>query len=110
VYLGLLFQKYGTDTTELAELIDNMNKRYIILNQDHWKMKEEHPTLSGPHMHQFCEELHELESDLFSYNRSTNHGAKMILKQEITQEIWDEFVVKIKWCEGIEYTTVSSFI
>jgi hypothetical protein len=60
-------------------------------------------------MHQLCKELHELETDLFSYNRIVNHGAKMILRHEITQEIWDEFVAKIKWCEGVEYTTVSSF-
>jgi len=109
VYLGLLFQKCGKDTAELVALIDNLNKRYIILNQDHWKMKGNHPTLSGPDMHQLCKELHELETDLFSYNRIVNHGAKMILRHEITQEIWDEFVAKIKWCEGVEYTTVSSF-
>lgn len=110
VYLGLLLHKHGKDTAELIELIDNLNKRYIILNQDYWKMKEKHPTLSGPDMHQFCKELHELENDLFSYNSNINHGAKRILKQEITQDIWDEFTAKIKWCEGIEYTTVSSFI
>lgn len=110
VYLGLLLQKHGNDTAELVSLIDSLNKRYIILNQDFWKMKEEHPTLSGPTMHQLCAELHELENDLFSYNRHVNHGAKMILKQEITQEIWDEFVAKIQWCNGIEYETRSSFI
>ncbi|MFM2340117.1 MAG: hypothetical protein RLZZ360_753 [Candidatus Parcubacteria bacterium] len=109
VYLGLLFQKYCKDTVELVELIDNLNKRYIILNQDYWKMKKEHPTLSGPTMHQLCLELHELENDLFSYNRNVNHGAKMILKHEITQEIWDEFVAKIEWCKDIKYETRSSF-
>lgn len=108
VYLGLLFQKYKKDTTELVELIDSLNKRYIILNQDHWKMKKEHPTLSGPDMHQLCQELHELENDLFSYNSNVNHGAKMILKHEVTQEIWDEFVAKIEWCKGIKYETRSS--
>lgn len=110
VYLGLLFQKYDRDTTELVELIDSLNKRYIILNQDFWKMKEEHPTLSGPTVQQLCAELHELENDLFSYNRCTNHGAKMILKHEITQEVWDEFVAKIEWCKDIKYETRSSFI
>lgn len=109
VYLGLLFQKYEKDSADLVELIDNLNKRYIILNQDYWKMKKEHPTLSGPTMHQLCVELHELENDLFSYNRSVNHGAKMILKHEITQEVWDEFVAKIEWCKGIKYETRSSF-
>lgn len=109
VHLGLLFQKYEKETTELVTLIDSLNKRYIILNQDFWKMKEEHPTLSGPTMHQLCAELHELENDLFSYNRHINHGAKMILKQEITQQVWDEFVAKIEWCKDIKYETRSSF-
>ena len=68
-------------------------------------MKKEHPTLSGPDMHQLCQELHELENDLFSYNSNVNHGAKMILKHEVTQEIWDEFVAKIEWCKGIKYET-----
>jgi hypothetical protein len=109
VYLGLLFEKYGKDTSELVGLIDNLNKRYIILNQDYWKMKKEHPTLSGPDMHQLCLELHELENDLFSYNRYVNHGTKIILKQEITKEVWDKFMSKIEWCKDIKYETRSSF-
>jgi hypothetical protein len=108
VYLGLLFQKHGKDTTELVELIDSLNKQYLVLNQDHWKMKKEHPNLMGPDQHQLCKELHELENDLFSYNSYINHGAKMILKREITQEVWDEFVAKIEWCKGIKYETRSS--
>jgi hypothetical protein len=31
VYLGLLFQKHGKKTAELVELIDNLNKRYIMV-------------------------------------------------------------------------------
>jgi hypothetical protein len=109
VYLGLLLQKHGKDTTQLLALIEDLNKRYLLLNQDYLKMKEKMPNLVGPNMHQLCRELHELENDLFSYNSYINHGPRMIIKEEITQETWDDFVSQIKWCKDVKYKSVSSF-
>ncbi len=106
VHLGLVLHKYGKDVTSLVGLIEYLNKKYLILNQTYFKFKEQNPDLMGPNTYQLCKELHELEEDLFSYNSGMMHGAKMILRSEISKEVWDEFTAKIKYCEGVTYTTV----
>jgi hypothetical protein len=107
--LGLLLTKYNLDTTELVKLIDDLNKKYLVLNKEYFDLKSKTPNLMGPDEYQLCKEIHDLENDLFSYNSGMAMGIKQLLRQEITKDIWDRFIAQIKYCEGIEYTTVSSF-
>ncbi len=53
--------------------------------------------------------IDDLKNDLFSYNSGMMMDIKDLLKNEITKEIWDSFIGQIKYCEGIEYVTVSRF-
>ena len=107
--LGLILTKYDLDTTELVKLIDDLNKKYLVLNKEYFDLKSKTPNLMGPDEYQLCKEIHDLENDLFSYNSGMAMGIKQLLRQEITKDIWDRFIAQIKYCEGIEYTTVSSF-
>ena len=107
--LGLILTKYNLDTTELVKLIDDLNKKYLVLNKEYFDLKLNTPNLMGPDEYQLCKEIHDLENDLFSYNSGMAMGIKQLLRQEITKDIWDRFIVQIKYCEGIEYTTVRSF-
>lgn len=107
--LGLILTKYNLDTTELVKLIDDLNKKYLVLNKEYFDLKSKTPNLMGPDEYQLCKEIHDLENDLFSYNSGMAMGIKQLLRQEITKDIWDRFIAQIKYCEGIEYTTVSSF-
>ncbi len=59
--------------------------------------------------YQLCKEIYDLENDLFSYNSGMVMGIKQILKQEIDKSNWDDFIGKIKHCEGVEYKTISRF-
>lgn len=108
IFLGLILQKHNKSTDEIVALIEMLNARYLHLNKDHFKMKEEIPNLMGPNKHQLCLEIHELEDFLFSYRSSMGHGAKAIIRSEITREVWDAFIPKIQYCKGIEYETVRS--
>src|SRR3989344_1977617 len=107
--LGLILTKYDLDTTELVKLIDDLNKKYLVLNKEYFDLKSKTPNLMGPDEYQLCKEIHDLENDLFSYNSGMAMGIKQLLKQEITKDIWDRFIAQIKYCEGVEYTTVRGF-
>jgi hypothetical protein len=109
IHLGLILTKYDLDTAELVKLIDDLNKKYLLLNKEYFDLKQNTPNLMGPDEHQLCEEIHNLKNDLFSYNGGTIIGTKQLLKQEITKDIWDRFTAQIKYCEGIKYRTVSYF-
>ena len=107
--LGLILTKYNLDTTELVRIIDDLNKKYLVLNKEYFELKSKTPNLMGPDEYQLCKEIHDLENDLFSYNSGMAMGIKQLLKQEITKDIWDRFIAQIKYCEGVEYTTVRGF-
>lgn len=109
IHLGLILTKYDLDTTELVKLIDDLNKKYLELNKEYFDLKSKTPNLMGPDEYQLCKEIHDLENDLFSYNSGMAMGIKQLLRQEITKDIWDRFIAQIKYCEGIEYTTIRSF-
>ncbi|MBT9150565.1 MAG: hypothetical protein DDT40_00737 [candidate division WS2 bacterium] len=107
--LGLILTKYNLDTTKLVNLIDDLNKKYLVLNKEYFDLKSKTPNLMGPDEYQLCKEIHDLENDLFSYNSGMAMGIKQLLRQEITKDIWDRFIAQIKYCEGVEYTTVRGF-
>ncbi len=109
INLGLILTKYNLDTTELVKLIDDLNKKYLVLNKEYFDLKRKTPNLMGPDEYQLCKEIHDLENDLFSYTSGMVMGIKQLLKQEITKDVWGRFIVQIKYCEGIEYTTIRSF-
>ncbi len=109
IYLGLILTKYNIDTTELIKLIDELNKKYLVLNKEYFEVKSKEPNLMGPNEYQLCKEIDDLKNDLFSYNSGMMMDIKDLLKNEITKEIWDSFIGQIKYCEGIEYVTVSRF-
>ena len=109
IHLGLVLTKYDLDTTEIVKLIDELNKKYLVLNKEYFDLKSKTPNLMGPDEYQLCKEIHDLENDLFSYSSGMAMGIKQLLRQEITKDIWDRFIAQIKYCEGIEYTTVSHF-
>ncbi|MFW6172820.1 MAG: hypothetical protein ACOC5T_03675 [Elusimicrobiota bacterium] len=109
VYLGLFLNKHKRTEQEegIITKIDELNKKYLDLNKEFFKLKKKKENLMGPDEYQLCKELHDLENDLFSYDRSHMMGIKGILKGEITKEEWDNFVKKIEHCKYIEYKTES---
>jgi hypothetical protein len=109
LYIGLILTKYKIDTTDIISLIDELNKKYLVLNKDYFELKSKEPGLMGPDEYQLCKEIHDLENDLFSYNSGMLMDVKALLKSEITKDIWNSFISKIKYCEGVEYKTVRSF-
>jgi len=109
IQLGLILTKYNLDTSELVKTIDDLNKKYLALNKEYFDLKQKTPNLMGPDEYQLCKEIHDLENDIFSYNSGMVMGIKQLLKEEITKEIWQRFIEQIKYCEGVEYTTVRSF-
>ncbi len=109
ICLGLVLNKYKIDDGEIVKIIDELNKKYLLLNKDYFDLKLKEPNLMGPDEYQLCKEIHDLENDLFSYNSGMRMDIKSILKEEITREIWDDFIGKIKHCEGVEYTTTHGF-
>ncbi|MDO8658487.1 MAG: hypothetical protein Q7K55_07125 [Candidatus Levybacteria bacterium] len=105
ICLGLIMAKHNLDTTEIIKLIDELNKKYLVLNKEYFELKSKEPNLMGPDEYQLCKEIHDLENDLFSYNSGMRMGIKDFLSREVTKEIWDSLVGQIKYCEGIEYQT-----
>jgi len=109
IYVGLILNKYKVDVDNVIRLIDELNKKYLKVNKDYFKLKKKEPNLMGPDKYQLCKEIFDLENNLFSYNNGMVMGIKLILKQEITKDIWDDFISKIKHCEGVEYKILSKF-
>lgn len=109
LYIGLILTKHNIDTAEIIKLIDELNKKYLVLNKEYFDLKSKEPNLMGPDEYQLCKEIHDLENDLFSYNSGMVMDIKELLKNEITKEVWDSFIGQIRHCEGIEYKTVSYF-
>jgi len=105
ICLGLIMTKHNLDTTEIIKLIDELNKKYLVLNKEYFELKSKTLNLTGPDEYQLCKEIHDLENDLFSYNSGMRMGIKSFLSSEVTKEIWNRFVEQIKYCEGIEYQT-----
>jgi len=109
ICLGLVLNKYKVDVADILKLIDQLNAKYLELNKEYFELKKKEPNLMGPDEYQLCKEIYDLENDLFSYNSGMSMGIKQILKQEIDKSEWDDFIGKIKYCEGVEYKTVSRF-
>ncbi len=109
ICLGLVLNKYKVDVTNILKLIDQLNAKYLELNKEYFELKKKEPNLMGPDEYQLCKEIYDLENDLFSYNSGMVMGIKQILKQEIDKSNWDDFIGKIKHCEGVEYKTISRF-
>ena len=105
ICLGLLMTKHNLDTSEIIKLIDELNKKYLVLNKEYFELKAKEPNLMGPDEYQLCKEIHDLENDLFSYNSGMRMDIKAFLSSEINKDIWDRFIGLIKYCEGIEYQT-----
>ncbi len=105
ICLGLIMTKHNLDTSEIIKLIDELNKKYLVLNKEYFELKAKEPNLMGPDEYQLCKEIHDLENDLFSYNSGMRMGIKAFLSSEINKDIWDRFIGLIKYCEGIEYQT-----
>lgn len=109
ICLGLVLNKYKEDVADILELINQLNTKYLELNKEYFEQKKKEPKLMGPDEYQLCKEIYDLEKDLFSYNGGMSMGIKQILKQEIDKSEWDDFIGKIKYCEGVEYKTISQF-
>ncbi len=109
IHLGLILTKHNQDTKSIITLIDELNKKYLVLNKEYFEMKSKEPNLMGPDEYQLCKEISDLENDLFSYNSGMVMGIKELLKQEIDKEVFDRFINQIEYCKGIEYTIVSRF-
>lgn len=109
ICLGLILNKYKVDITDILKLIDQLNTKYLELNKEYFELKKKEPNLMGPDEYQLCKEIYDLGNDLLSYNSGMIMGIKQILKQEIDKSEWDDFIGKIKYCEGVEYKTVSQF-
>jgi len=109
VCLGLILDKYEVNVDDLVQLIEQLNAKYLELNKEHLALKKKEPNLMGPDEYQLCEEINNLRNDLFSYNSGMEMGIKLILKQEINNDVWTKFISKIKYCEGVEYKTVTKF-
>jgi hypothetical protein len=105
ICLGLIMTKHNLDTSEIIKLIDELNKKYLVLNKEYFELKAREPNLMGPDEYQLCKEIHDLENDLFSYNSGMRMGIKAFLSSEINKDIWDRFIGLIKYSEGIEYQT-----
>lgn len=109
IHLGLILTKHNLDITELIKLIDELNKKYLELNKEYFDLKQKKSNLMGPDEYQLCKEIHDLESDVFSYSSGMVMGIKQLLRDEITKDIWDKFIGQIKHCEGVEYKIVRHF-
>jgi hypothetical protein len=109
LYIGLILTKYKIDTSDIVSLIDELNKKYLVLNKDYFEQKSKEPGLMGPDEYQLCKEIHDLENDLFSYSSGMLMDVKTLIKCEITKDIWNSFISKIKYCKGVEYKAVRSF-
>lgn len=109
LHLGLILTKHNINTSHIIKLIDELNKKYLVLNKEYFELKSKEPNLMGPDEYQLCKEISDLKNDLFSYNSGMVMGVKELLKQEVTEEVWKLFTDQIEYCRGIEYTVVSHF-
>ena len=109
IHLGLILTKHKQDTKDIATLIDELNKKYLVLNKEYFEMKSKKPNLMDPDKYQLCKEISDLKNDLFSYNSGMVMGTKELLKQKIDKEVFNQFISQIEYCKGIEYTTISRF-
>lgn len=106
-FLWLLYNKHKKVDEENIVIwkIIELNNKYLEINKDFFQKKKEIENLMWPDIYQLCEEFHELEKDIFSYNRFTIDRIENILKKEINKEIWDSFMKKIDYCKNVKYTT-----
>lgn len=109
LHLGLILTKHNVNTSHIIKLIDELNKKYLVLNKEYFELKSKEPNLMGPDEYQLCKEISDLKNDLFSYNSGIVIGVKELLKQEVTEEVWKLFTDQIEYCKGIEYKTISRF-
>jgi hypothetical protein len=109
IYIGLIMHKYKVDVNVVIELIHELNKKYLKLNKEYFELKKKEPGLMGPNEFQLCKEIYDLKTDLFSSSGGVVADVKVLLKQEISKSIWDDFIAKIKYCEGVEYKTVHKY-
>ena len=109
--LWLILEKYEKkdEASEIINKIGELNKKYLEINKDFFNMKKEKTNLMWPDEHQLCEEIHDLEKDIFWYNSYSFDITQNILRQEVTKKIWDSFITRIDHCKNIEYTTTSIF-
>jgi len=103
--LGLLLHKYKKTDQEknVISKIDELNKKYLELNKEFFKLKSKKRNLMGPDKFQLCKEIHDLERDLFSYSNSHLMAIMNILREEITQDEWKDFIEQIEFCKDVEY-------
>ncbi|MDD3607859.1 MAG: hypothetical protein PHQ20_03635, partial [Candidatus Moranbacteria bacterium] len=60
IHLGLILTKHELDTTEIIELVEDLNKKYLELNKEYFDLKQKTPNLMGPDEYQLCKEIHDL--------------------------------------------------
>jgi hypothetical protein len=109
IHLGLVLTKHDKSTTAITSLIEDLNKKYLELNKEHFELEKKTPSFMGSDEYQLCQEIDDLKKDILSHNGGMVMGTRELLRTEITQEIWERFISQIKYCEGVEYTTVSYF-
>ncbi len=106
----MILTKHNLDVNKIIKIIDELNKKYLVLNEKYFELKKKEPGLMRPDEYQLCKEIYDLENDIFSYDNSgIDMGIRSLLKSRINKEIWSRFIGQIKYCEGIEYTTVRHF-
>ncbi len=110
VYLGLILNKYKQkQELIIISKIDELINKYLEINKDYFKLKQEKQNMLGSDKHQLCKEIHELKDDLFSFGRNDFMDMKNILKQEISIKEWDDFINKIEYCKNVEHKPVKLF-
>jgi hypothetical protein len=109
IHLGLIMTKYNHDTTSVVKLIEDLNAKYLLLNKEHFDLKAKVSNLMGPDEYQLCKEIHDLKEDVLSHRGNVLMGIKEFLREGIDEEVWGRFISQIKYCEGVEYTTVRHF-
>lgn len=112
VYLGLILHKYKKTSQEkkVVSKMNELNDKYLELNKDYFKLKQAGKNISGPNEFQLCKEISNLRRDVFSLNAIDLMDMRHILRQEITENDWNNFIKQIKYCEGIEYKTTSNML
>lgn len=109
IYLGLIMTKYSHDTALIIKLIEDLNAKYLLLNKEYFDLKATTPNLMGPDEYQLCKEIHDLKEDVLSHRGNMLMGIKEFLREGIDEDVWSRFISQIKYCEGVEYTTVRYF-
>lgn len=91
--VGLILEKYKKDEQIkiIVNKIEELTQKYLELYKDEYRI---------------CQELKELEQDIFSTNRNSLDEVLIILKQEITTEIWDNFVNRLSLCKSDQPPTI----